>query len=314
MGGFKRAVRSAAKKDIPVTLVDEPKTKPKSKARLMMEQAGPMPKRAAKAPARAAAPLPARRAPREAANAAAAARARGYTKRERAFRSWSFTAWAAWYECPLAAALSRIDKLDKHLPQGPALIRGRELDEATERFITKRDAKLHPELMPAKTLLTQWRNVKPAEKVVQENWGYNSAWEPVSSTDWDNCKLRIKLDFGHLKGTHLDIWDAKTGKYREEQNDKYEMQLDLYIAGAFAQIPHLETATARLLYTDFNIVFPEPAAKLRVYTRAEAEAMQKAWDRRVKPMLADRSFKPKPSFRCRYCNFRKGGPVGGCKY
>jgi hypothetical protein len=238
--------------------------------------------------------------------------------------SWSFSRWSDWDECAQRAAWSHLLKKARHLPSAPALERGSVLDKAGENFLLGNTRTLHKELQPAAKELRAMRAEK--HKVIQEAWGFNAKWEPVSNTDWNNCKLRIKLDFGAVRGTHFSITDNKTGKFREDNVNKYEMQLDLYVAGAFKQLPGIKTADARLLYTDFGIVYPD-AEDMKRYTRTDAEKLRKDWDRRVKPMLNATQFQPRPGYYCDWCPYRKGGKrytrdgklksggeVGGCRY
>ena len=250
--------------------------------------------------------------------------------RPRQFIDWSFTRWSDWNECPQKAAFNHLDKLErKAVEQGkmtksPALERGATIDLMTEEFLTGKRKLIPIELKPAAGELKIMKKAK--HKIIQDSWGFDAKWNPVSSTDWDNCRLRIKIDFGDKQGTHLSITDTKTGQYRDDMNDKYELQLDLYVAGAFAQLPDLKTADARLLYTDLNIVYPD-ASEMQRYTRSDGEKMQKAWDKRVKPMQKDTTFRPRPGNYCSWCPYRsggvrtkrdgtpaRGGEIGGCKY
>lgn len=250
--------------------------------------------------------------------------------RPRIFTSWSFTRWNDWRECPARAAWNHLDKKEQHainagiLTKSPALARGADIDKKTEDFLTGKLKTIPIELKPAANELKLMKKVK--HKIIQDNWGFDSKWNPVSPTDWNNCKLRIKIDFGEKVNTHLSITDTKTGSFKEDMNEIYEMQLDLYVAGGFAALPDIKTADARLLYTDHNIVFPD-ASDMQKYTRAEGEKMQKAWDKRVKPMLADTTFRPRPGNYCSWCPYRsggvrmkrdgtpaRGGEIGGCKF
>lgn len=250
--------------------------------------------------------------------------------RPRQFLDWSFTRWSDWAECPQRAAFVHLDKLERKaieagkMAKSPALERGARIDELTEKFLKGTIKLLPAELKPAAAELKEMKKAKV--KIIQDSWGFDANWNPVSSTDWDNCRLRIKIDFGDKRGTHLSITDTKTGQFRDDMNAKYELQLELYVAGAFAQLPDLKTADARLLYTDHNIVYPD-SSEMQTYTRREGELMQKAWDKRVKPMKADKTFKPRPGSYCQWCPFRsggirnkrdgtpmRGGEIGGCKY
>ncbi len=70
--------------------------------------------------------------------------------------------------------------------------------------------------------------------------------------------------------------------------------------------------TTRLLYVDQGFQHPAPV-DVPVYEAKDLKPLQKAWEKRVKPMLNDKTFAPRANRWCFSCTFRKdaGGP---CKF
>lgn len=81
-------------------------------------------------------------------------------------------------------------------------------------------------------------------KVPEQKLAVNQSFEPC---DWrDNGVFyRAILDVMVLNGKHVDLFDYKTGKYRPKPRQIQEQALM-----AWLHFPHLETATARLIWTD----------------------------------------------------------------
>lgn len=238
------------------------------------------------------------------------------------FTSWSYSRFSDYTQCPQRASYKHLLKLPEG-PPSPAMARGAEIDKAGEDYIKGVTAKLRPELNTFKADFAAARKLyanrvklgaRGMAPVVQETWAFRRDWSRTVFNDWNGCALRIKVDLATWStDTQLDITDWKTGKFKPEMNEKYLEQLELYALGAFMWFDHLETVTARLAYTDLGITFPhqEPLA----WTRAgDLRALKAKWEKRVKPMLADKRFAPRPSNdACRFCAYSKskGGP---CKF
>lgn len=228
------------------------------------------------------------------------------------FKAWSFTRYNDHRMCPLFAKLKHLDKMPT--PKSPAMERGAAIAQASEDFLRGRTKKLHPDLH---TFKDEYRfYVKQKNLIVEDNWGFDKNWNPVRWDDWNNCVLRVKIDVGYidLKDNELHIRDGKSGKFRPEKNEEYMLQLELYSAAGIAMYPNVSRVIPRLNYTDLGITFPDGEKTPDViYTAKEARALQTTWDKRVKPLLNDVRFPPKPGRHCGWCPFRAsaGGP---CKY
>jgi len=149
--------------------------------------------------------------------------------------------------------------------------------------------------------------------VVEDNWAFTRAWDETAWNDWTGCWLRIKLDLAyHEDETTLVIRDWKSGKFRPEKNEEYVEQCELYALAALLLHDHIETVKAWLCYTDLGITWGDGSQgeAPMVFTRADAPRLKKLWEKRVKAMMADTSFAPKPNNLCRFCHYRSenGGP------
>lgn len=221
-------------------------------------------------------------------------------------KSWSFTRFNDWNRCPAFAKYKHLDKLPE--PKSEAMLRGQKIAQASEDYLLKRTNRLAKELQSFKDHYKFYR-AQPS-LVAEENWGFDVNWNPVAWDDWNRCVLRVKIDIGYqfLDDNSFNIRDGKSGKFNEYKNEEYKLQLDLYAAAGIARYPTSKEVTAQLLYTDLGITYPDEEPI--VYTAKQAQAAQKQWDKRVKPMFADRTFAPRPGKYCQWCPFSKskGGP------
>jgi len=230
--------------------------------------------------------------------------------------SWSFSRYAVYRECPLKAKLKFIDKLEE--PGNEAMARGNRIHKAAEQFIKGELKTLPPELNKVASIL---RYLKGRYKkitsgmVVEDTWAFTKTWTKTVWNDWAACWVRIKVDVAHRregKEKVLIITDWKTGKFREEKNDEYVEQLELYALAALQLYPDLDYVEPQLCYTDQGMFWPKDGDPIR-FTHQDLPVLQKLWEKRVKSMLNDTTFTPKPNNNCRYCHYRKsnGGP---CQY
>ncbi len=233
--------------------------------------------------------------------------------------SWSFSRYGDYKKCPLSAKLKHIDKIQE--PKGPAMARGIDIHNMAEAYIKGTLKKLPPELALLKDEFNKLKALykkKALPVIVEDNWAFTKDWTETSWQDWVGCWVRIKLDAAHYSTeTRLVVTDWKSGKFRVEQNEDYLEQLELYALAAFLLHEHIEEVEPRLAYTDEGVFYP-PADKPIVYTRKDIPRLRKLWDNRVKPMMNDTSFLPKPNDKCRWCFYGQSGKVKGgpglCKY
>jgi hypothetical protein len=207
------------------------------------------------------------------------------------------------------------------------MTRGADIGRLAEFYIKGTIKKLPKELSKfTKTFATARALFKksPQRVVVEDQWGLKKNWDRTAWNDWDNCWLRVKIDYGNLTGPKsMRIIDWKTGKYRRERRDEYVEQLELYAAATLALNPQLDEVHCHLAYLDVGIMFPEPGSEDEValtFRRSDLPKLKKTWDKRTRAMLLDRSFAPRPNDKCSWCWYRKDNAAnlpGGkalCRY
>ena len=246
-------------------------------------------------------------------------------------KSWSFSRYSKYRECPLAFKLSALDKIPE--PKNAAMERGNLIHTTAEKYIkaeipVKVPAELSAFADLFKELRKQYKS-RVAGITVEDDWALTKSWERTVWNDWNGCWVRIKLDCsGNENPDDLDITDWKTGKFREEKNEEYVEQLELYALAGLLLHPHVKSVRPRLVYLDVPTVYPTPGLKRTphsepekelVYTRDDIPKLKKLWEKRVKPMFTDKRFAPKPNSNCVWCFYgqagiaKKGGP-GLCKF
>jgi RecB family exonuclease len=241
--------------------------------------------------------------------------------RQKQFTSWSFSRYGDYRRCPLAAKLKHLDKVQE--PKSAALQNGADVHTGAEQYIKGVLTRMPASLNNFKSVFLALRKqyLKPSaltSLIVESMWAFTHRWEPCRWDDWDNCWLRIKVDvaINRKKDGIIDIIDWKTGKFRPNETAvEYLEQLELYAVGALTLFSDAEQVSPQLMYLDAQLSYPDPP---QVYTQADLIKLQRAWEKRVKPMMLDTRFTPRPNDKCVWCWFgqsgkSKGGP-GICKY
>jgi len=212
--------------------------------------------------------------------------------------SWSYSRYSCYTQCPAKAKYKFIDKLAE--PGSPAMDRGDTIHKMAEAYTKGYLPKLPTELSKFSDEFKELRSAKP---IVEETWAFTSDWNETTWNNWAECAVRIKVDAACVDGSELYIIDHKTGKKREG----YTEQLDLYALAGMLKFPHVKIVTTQLWYLDSG---EQVCAE---YYADDRKKLQAGWDKKVKPLLTDIKFNPKPTNACTFCHFRKsnGGP---CKY
>jgi CRISPR/Cas system-associated exonuclease Cas4 (RecB family) len=233
--------------------------------------------------------------------------------------SWSFSRYSTYKSCPLKAKLMFIDKHKE--PGNTAMQRGADIHNMAEDYAKGKLARLPKELKLVgdllKMLKAQYKKMVN-RPIIEDSWAFRVDWSSTTYDDWTGCWLRIKLDAAYfLEATVMKVVDWKTGKFREESNADYLEQLELYALAALILHPHLTEVRPELNYVDHGLIFP-PADKPLIYTQKDVKKLKATWEKRVKPMMNDTVFAPRPNDKCRFCHFgqsgkAKGGP-GLCKF
>lgn len=233
--------------------------------------------------------------------------------------AWSFSRYSTYKQCPLKAKLAYIDKITE--PPNDAMARGSRIHDDAEAYIKGKLPKMPIEL---KKFAKLFRRLKKQYQciisgmVVEDTWAFTKDWDQTTWNDWIRCWVRIKLDCAEqTDGDTLVIRDWKTGKFREEMNEDYVEQLELYALAAFLIYQHIKTVRPILVYLDLGIEYPPAGDDSLVFTREDLPALKTKWEKRVAPMLADKSFAPRPNNKCHWCFYRAANKANGggqCKF
>lgn len=218
--------------------------------------------------------------------------------------AWSYTRYADYKRCPMFFAYKHLLRFRE--PPGPAMERGRVIHKEGEAYLTapRKPRKVPESYGNFRSEMEQLRGLNPS---VEQQWGFTRDWTP---TDWfgKDCWVRNVLDVCVVYDDDTaDVIDHKTGK-KYGSNDE---QMELFALSTFAKFPQLVHVTTRLWYLD--IADPRENKVEADFAVKEVAALKKDWDKKVKPMFADRKFPPRPNDKCRFCflSQAKGGP---CKF
>ena len=228
--------------------------------------------------------------------------------------SWSFSRYITYKQCPRKAKLQYLDKIAE--PPNQYMERGAEIHDQAEAYIKGKLKKLPADLQLFKE---EFDDLKERYKkrlsmiVVEDTWAFTKDWDQTKWDDWVGCWVRIKLDCAYSLDDNetLVIIDWKTGKFRPESNADYVEQLELYALAAFIIYPHIETVRPYLVYTDNGMVYPDDEEEELVFTRKDYGALLKLWEKRVRPMMRDKTFAPRPNDKCCWCFYRSSNKANG---
>jgi len=233
-------------------------------------------------------------------------------------KSWSFSRYSDYRQCPLKAKLKHLDRIQE--PPNDAMARGAEIHTRIEKYIKGETTRLPTELKlvadEMKTLKQLFKRISQT-MLVEDTWAFTKDWEETAWDNWADCWLRIKLDCAHhADDTTLVVTDWKTGKFRVEMNEDYVEQLELYALAALLLHDHIQEVQPRLVYVDYGVVYPLPDSPM-IFRRKDIPQLKKRWAQRTKAMLNDKKFAPRPNDKCRWCFYRSSNKAAGggqCKY
>lgn len=206
--------------------------------------------------------------------------------------NWSYSRYNTYTNCPRKAKYLYIDKLPE--PPSEAIARGVAIHKMAEDYLNG-TGKLPEELAKfRKDFLWLRKEAAQAEREL----ALDQQWAP---TTWKEGWWRGKVD-AVLQADPFVVVDFKTGKMR----DSHHEQLSLYAMACYATFrnPPIPILTVELWYLDSG----EKIAGL--YWPDDMPAVQREWEKKVQPMLADDTFACRPGPLCNWCHFRKanGGP------
>lgn len=217
---------------------------------------------------------------------------------------WSYSRWKCYDDCPAKAKYKFVDKLPE--PGSPAMDRGTAIHKMAEDFVntpipkSRRKGVDDPFPSELKYFEDELRLARRSHPIAEQEWAFTVDWEP---TTWfaKDAWCRVKTDLIYKpKDKPRVIVDHKTGKVRDE----HQMQLGLYGLSGFIKFPDEDVLEGHIWYIDHGTFTSS------TFERPDVRFLKDEWNDRVRPMLNDTVFPPKPSYACRWCHFRKdnGGP------
>lgn len=258
-----------------------------------------------------------------------------------AITGWSASSLFAYDKCPLQCQLryaqhlctlcfkgtvpynATCSKCGKAPVKPAAMQRGIEIGDSIDRYIKDATGKgevLHPEAKSHVVVSDLIRTLKGSykrslgEKVLSEvQIKLDKNWKPVGQyiKSWVNGRLDVLLKLG-AKGRKVIDWksggiDKKTRQIRE--SPEYQEQLEIYSVLVLSADPKVQTVDSSLVFLDAPVnVNPEVTSP--AVHRKDLVKLQKKWEGRVKPLLSDTVFAPRPGWYCGWCDYskEKGGP------
>lgn len=207
--------------------------------------------------------------------------------------------------CPRKAKYKFIDRLKE--PGNEAMERGLKLHKELENWMKNgTPIPRTPIYNKIREHISDFYNcgesaTNPVKYIVkaEQQAAFDKDWNPC---DWfaANAWMRVVYDYSAWSpcGTHATLGDYKTGKIY----DDHDQQADLYALSAFKS--GAKRVDVYFYYLDQNVVQPYH------YEERELPSLEAAVAERADKVTSDRVFPTNPSWRCRYCHFRRenGGP------
>ena len=250
---------------------------------------------------------------------------------------WSATKLFAWEQCPLRAQLQYAqnlcpicfagrlawegpcDNCDETPEKPEPLARGIRIGAGIDGYIRGKEAKQgeeakqHPFVADLiKSLRQAYR--RGASKVCSElQIKLDKDWEPVGQyvKSWVNGRLDV---LWKLKAKHWRVIDWKTGGIDKsgelKQNDTYTDQLELYGVLTLSAFPEVKEVQSSLIFLDAPMD-TNPQISMAPINRDSLWKRRQQWEGRVRPMLTDTVFPPRPGW---YCGWMRNGERQGCPY
>lgn len=224
--------------------------------------------------------------------------------------AWSYSRYNDYKRCPFLFAHKHLLKMKDPNP-GPALVRGREIHKIAETaLLDTKWKKCPPEL---KHFEEEFKHLRQLSPTVEQQWGFNKQWQPAQATARDPhgwfapdtwCRVVLDVVVVYDDNTAVVV-DHKTGKKYATNED----QMQLFALATFKKFPLVTEVSTRLWYLDQPI---DNEVEFEYHKKEEA-AIQRDWEKAIKPMFNDRKFPPRPNDKCRWCflSKAKGGP---CKF
>lgn len=220
--------------------------------------------------------------------------------RSNSIQQLSHSRMKTWEQCPRKAKYKFIDKLKE--PGSEAMDRGLAVHKQIEEWIKGGCADKCPPAAAGRGrsimgYISQ-ANANGADIHTELQVAVNADWK---RTEWfgHDVYQRVVYDLLIIHEDYAMVADHKTGKVY----DDHEQQMELYAASVMS-IYGVDEVECVIFYLDQN------HTQSCKYDSSNLDALKRRVDDRARVIMSDRTFATNPSYKCRWCHFRKenGGP------
>ena len=207
----------------------------------------------------------------------------------------SYSAISCYENCPAEYAHKYIWKTPRpDFVVNEKMQRGLDMHQELEDFINGDLDKLSEELEHFEDWLNEIKADADFYKAEME-FCFDEEWQPIDFKVNDGLVRGLK-DFVFKNGDVLHVKDWKTGK----RYDSHTSQQNLYGLAGLLLFPDVKEVHSSMVYLDLG---EESTIK---YTRAMLSSYKWVWERKVKKIREATEFLPRPSWKCRFCDFSQG--------
>lgn len=212
--------------------------------------------------------------------------------------SWSYSRYEAHETCPFMFLHKFVLKTKED--HSPAMDRGKKLHLDIAKYVGGATNEL-PDVKHQHQVMAELRDFD--DKVIEQQWGFTSSWEQTGwfgATTWYRQICDVAVCYADMT---VEAVDWKTGK-RYGSNDE---QVELQALGIFCRFKPAVHVTTRLAYVDTG------QTEIAEFPVAERDKLKAKWEDKVRPMMTDTEFLPRPNDTCGRCNFSRSNN-GPCRF
>ena len=211
--------------------------------------------------------------------------------------AWSYSRYQVYKSCPFKAHCKFNLKLKE--PSVPQMERGIKVHKDCELYLNE-GGRIKKEM---KLFTDEFKELRALKAVAEAEWAFTNRWSQTGWFDknvWLRTKIDALVDAENTDDGVLRIIDAKTGKPSDDNKE----QLELYGVSGFSMRKKVKKIRTELWYLDQGVIHDEE------FDRKHFVALKKMWQDKVRPMMNDNDYVPRPSYKCKWCAFSKdsGGP------
>lgn len=229
---------------------------------------------------------------------------------EQRITAGSFSRVYDFERCAAKARFKYVDRIPE--PPNPYSERGIAVHKNHEQFVKGETDEILPDLEKFRPEMVSLRERYKAGHVeIEEEWAFDRDWKKRDWRDYENVRMRMKLDaMVHLSPTLGLVIDVKTGR-RFGNEIKHAEQGQLYAGAAFLRYPTKERVLVEMHYVDQKD--DDRLSQVEYSPQFGAKAIV-SFEKRLDKMIAATVFPPRPNIlNCRYCSYGRHKGNGHCK-